>query len=247
MSSGTSSAPARKRAGIIQSNYIPWKGYFDFIASVDEFVVFDDVQYTRRDWRNRNRIKTKDGLKWLTVPVEAKGHYSESVSAIRVAGHRWVDEHLASLRHAYGRAPFFGQEWPWIERSYESCRSLELLSEINISLIAAICGRLRIRTPIRRSSEFEAVPGKNERLISLCKQLCATEYLSGPAARGYVDEQLWQRSNIRVYYKSYAGYPEYSQVHGPFEHGTTVLDVLFHTGPDAERYIRSARDVEPAV
>lgn len=232
--------PSSKRVGIIQSNYVPWKGYFDFIASVDEFIVFDDVQYTRRDWRNRNLVKTKDGLKWLTIPVDVKGKYFQTIRETAIADAAWPEQHLAMLRHAYGRAAHFRAEWEWIEPLLHSCAGIESLTAVNVRIIEAVCRRLQIATPIRQSSEFELVEGKNERLIALCKQTGATEYLSGPAARDYVDPALWEAANVRVLYKSYEGYPEYAQLHPPFEHGVSILDLLFNTGADAARYVRSA-------
>jgi hypothetical protein len=247
MNSGISKRTCGKRVGIIQSNYIPWKGYFDFISCVDEFILFDDVQYTRRDWRNRNKIKTKDGLKWLTVPVESKGNYFARVNEIRLLDHKWIDEHKSSLRHAYGRAPYFHEEWPWVESAYETCRKLSHLSDVNATFIHAICSRLGIGTAIRSSSEFEILEGKNERLISLCLQAGAKEYVSGPAAREYIDERLWSAAGISVSFKSYAGYVEYPQVHGQFEHGVTVLDLCFNVGGQAGKYYKSAIDVEPAA
>ncbi len=231
------------RVGIIQSNYIPWKGYFDFIDSVDEFVLFDEVQYTRRDWRNRNRIKTKDGLKWLTIPVEVKGKYDQRVSETRISDKRWAHEHASSLRHAYGKSPHFREEWTWIEPLYEESASVDFLSSVNELFIRAIRDRLSIQTPIRLSSEFDLPDGKNERLISICKQLGAAEYLSGPAARGYIDESLWTAAGIRVTYKSYDDYPEYAQPYPPFEHAVSIVDLLFNTGPQAPSYIKGTADV----
>jgi hypothetical protein len=229
----------RKRVGIIQSSYIPWKGYFDFIASVDEFVIFDDVQYTRRDWRSRNRIKTKDGVKWITVPVETKGRYLANVDQIPLAGTEWVDEHMATLRHAYGKAPHFRDEWPWISETYEAFRSMTHLSQVNVVFIRAIVQRLGIPTPIRLSSEFKIVPGKNERLLSICEQVGADAYLSGPAAQDYIDEMLWDSHGIKVAYKSYEGYPEYPQLHGSFEHAVSILDLFVHVGPESSQYFRA--------
>jgi hypothetical protein len=243
MSSETSEALAHKRVGIIQSNYIPWKGYFDFIASVDEFVFLDDVQYTRRDWRNRNRIKTQRGLSWLTIPVDAKGNYLEPIDRIRIADPNWVDEHLGTLRHAYARAAHFKQEWEWIEPLYRSVQSMELLSAVNRRLTEGICRRLNIETPFRLSRDVATVHGKNERLLAICRALGATEYLSGPAARPYIDETAWNAAGIKVLYKSYEGYPEYPQLHGTFEHHVTVLDVLFNTGNDAQRYLTGHESV----
>lgn len=236
-----------KRVGIIQSNYIPWKGYFDFIDAVDEFVLLDDVQFTRRDWRNRNKIKTKNGLQWLTVPVEVKGKYFQSIDETRIADPRWVDEHLSALRHCYGRAPHFRDAWPWVEDLYRSCSSLEYLSQVNATLIRGIADRLGIATPIRTSREFQLVDGKNERLIGICLQAGGSEYLSGPAARDYIDQGVWNAAGIRVKFKSYAGYPEYPQINGDFEHGVTVLDLIFNTGDESRRYLKSTTDVEPAL
>jgi hypothetical protein len=231
---------------IVQSNYIPWKGYFDLIASVDEFVLFDDVQYTRRDWRNRNKIKTKDGLRWLTVPVEVKGKYFQAIDETRTTGDEWIEEHLAGLHHTYARCRHFKTEWEWIEPLYRSLSGTEHLSVINRRLIEAVCARLSIPTPLRSSRDVPHGDGKNERLIDICLALNAGAYVSGPAARPYIDATLWQKNGVAVFFKSYDGYPIYEQLHGPFEHGVTVLDLLFHTGPDAPHFIRSSPDVVPA-
>jgi hypothetical protein len=231
----------RKRLGIIQSNYIPWKGYFDFIASVDEFVLLDEVQYTRRDWRNRNKIKTNDGLRWLTIPVDTKGKYDESIDSILVAGHEWTASHAAALRHAYGRAPHFRAEWPRIEGLYEMARGIERLSEINVLFLQSLCERLGISTLIRSSRDYATTGGKNERLISICKAAGATAYLSGAAAKDYLDSTLWSQEGISVEFKSYDVYPEYPQLYGDFVHGVTVLDVLFNTGSEARSFVVTQR------
>ncbi|HTX02776.1 MAG TPA: WbqC family protein [Candidatus Acidoferrales bacterium] len=227
-----------KSVGIIQSNYIPWKGYFDFIASVDEFVLLDEVQYTRRDWRNRNKIKTADGLRWLTIPVDVSGKYTQSIDQTRIAEPGWAHEHLASLRHAYARAPRAKEQWGWIEGLYETAAALPLLTSVNELFIRAITERLGIATKISRSSEYAGTPGKNERLMAICRQAGATVYLSGPAASSYIDHALWNEQGITVEFKSYQGYPEYPQLHGPFEHGVTILDLFFNLGDEAAAYFR---------
>ena len=227
-----------KRLGIIQSNYIPWKGYFDFIASVDEFVLLDEVQYTRRDWRNRNKIKTADGLRWLTIPVDVSGKYTQRIDETAIADDRWATEHLASLHHAYARAAHAKPEWPWIESLYREAKSLPLLSDVNELFTRAIAQRLGIRTRIARSTDYTASAGKNERLLSICEEAGADTYLSGPAAAGYLDISQWNARGIAVEFKTYDGYPEYPQLHGSFEHGVTVLDLFFNLGPDAVAYFR---------
>src|SRR5438477_4365331 len=137
-----------KTVAIVQSNYIPWKGYFDLIRESDEFVLYDDVQYTRRDWRNRNKIKTADGVQWLTIPVDVKGKYLQLIRDTKVSDHTWADNHWTRIRHAYGKAPHFKDHEPLIAGLYTAAAALEFLSEINERFIRAICGVLGIHTTI---------------------------------------------------------------------------------------------------
>ncbi len=227
-----------RRVAIIQSNYIPWKGYFDILRAVDEFILFDDVQYTRRDWRNRNRIKTAHGLKWLTIPVQVKGHYEQRIRDTLVDGDAWRETHWKTLLHHYGDAPHFGAYRAALEEAYHGCRE-ERLSAVNRRFLECVMGLLGIETPLRWSWEYEVCDGKTERLVSLCRQAGATEYVSGPAARAYIDARQFEEAGIALTFVDYAGYPEYPQSHPPFEHGVTVLDLLFHTGPDAPRYLKA--------
>lgn len=229
-----------KRLGIIQSNYIPWKGYFDFIAGVDEFVLLDEVQYTRRDWRNRNKIKTPDGLRWLTIPVDVSGKYTQRIDETRIADPHWASEHLATLRHAYARAPHMKDQWPWIEELYHRAAGLELLTDVNELFIRAVCERLGVTTKISRSTDYHTTEGKNERLIGICVAAGADAYVSGPAAATYLDVPCWNQRGIAVEFKTYDGYPEYPQLHGPFEHGVTVLDLFFNAGTGAAALFRQA-------
>lgn len=225
-----------KTVTIVQSNYIPWKGYFDLIRRSDVFVLFDDVQYTRRDWRNRNRIKTHEGLKWLTIPVEVKGKYIQKIRDVRIADPRWHNEHWKTLSHAYARAPFFKAYADQIEALYRHANS-EWLSEVNRHFIEGICELLGIRAEIHWSWEFIRHEGKSERLFGICRELDATCYLSGPAAKSYLDLELFDNAGISVEWMDYSGYPEYPQLYGAFEHGVTVLDLIFNTGPEAGRYL----------
>jgi hypothetical protein len=228
-----------KTIAISQSNYIPWKGYFDMIARVDEFVLYDDVQFTRRDWRTRNQIKTAQGLKWLTIPVQSKGNYHAKINTIRVADKNWAAEHWQSLRHSYTRAPFFKDYAPAVEELYQSAAQEDLLSKVNYVLIEGLCRLLGVKTKLSWSMEFQLEEGKNERLISICLQAGATRYLSGPAAKSYVDESQFRERGIEILWMDYSGYPEYPQLFGDFEHAVSVLDVLFNTGPSAAYYIRA--------
>jgi hypothetical protein len=233
-----------KRIAILQSNYLPWKGYFDLIASVDEFVLYDCVQYTRRDWRNRNKIKAPGGPRWITVPVQVKGRYHQTIDETHLAGEAaWVHKHVAMIRHNYARAGAFAQEFAWFESVLEAAPRTTI-SALNRHLIEAICRRLGIATRIRSASEFDLAEDRNERLLQICRQSGAGEYVSGPAAKAYLGEALLGRHGITVRWKSYAGYPEYEQPHPPFEHRVSIIDTLLCTGSEARRYISSAQAFE---
>jgi len=226
------------RAAISQSNYIPWKGYFDLIHLVDEFVLFDTAQYTRRDWRNRNRIKTANGPEWLTIPVVAKGRYLQSVQATEIEDSSWAKRHWTALSHAYARARYFPTYRKQFEELYLGHHE-NLLSQVNYRFLIAICGMLGIKTRFSWSSGYPAIEGKTERLVEWCKLLNATEYLTGPAARDYINESLFANAGIKVVYMDYSGYPEYLQLHPPFEHGVSIVDLIFNEGPDSTRYMKS--------
>jgi WbqC-like protein family len=226
-----------KRVAIVQSNYIPWKGYFDMIAAVDEFILYDDMQYTKRDWRNRNLIKTPQGMQWLTVPVLVKGKYDQKIRDTKIEGTDWATMHWKALNQNYRRAPHFVEVTSWLEPIYCSAPFV-YLSDLNRHLIEAICTYLGITTRISNSWDYALGDGKTERLAGLCAQAGGTEYISGPAARDYVDEKMFSDSGIKLTWFDYAGYPEYPQLWGEFSHGVTVLDLLFNCGKDAPRYMR---------
>jgi WbqC-like protein len=229
---------AGKRVAIVQSNYIPWKGYFDLINSVDEFILFDDAQYTVRDWRNRNKIKTAHGIMWLTIPIEVKGKFHQKIHEARVGDLSWQTKHWKSITQAYGKAQYFNQYRMCLEELYR-CPSAQHLSEINYRFLSALCSLLGIRTPLTWSSDYELVPGKTERLVALCQQAGATEYVSGPAAKNYLDETLFAKAGIGVRWMNYSEYPEYLQLFPPFEHAVSVIDLLLNEGPNAWRYMKS--------
>lgn len=227
-----------KVVAIIQSNYIPWKGYFDIINMVDEFVLYDDMQYTRRDWRNRNKIKTPNGLIWLTIPVEVKGKYFQKINETVINDPSWARQHWEAIRHNYAKAKYFKQYKDVFEELYLTMNE-NYLSKVNHKFIQAINKLLGITTNVTFSSDYELVEGKTERLVGLCKTLGATEYISGPAAKDYVVDSLFEQENIKLSWMDYSNYPEYTQMYPPFEHGVTVLDLLFNEGEQAPRFMKS--------
>ncbi len=227
-----------RRIAIMQSSYIPWKGYFDLIRSVDHVVLYDDMQFTRRDWRSRNRIVTAQGLQWLSVPVEVKGKFNQRICDTRIADPRWHAKHWRTLQHAYARAPFFIQYRDALESTYASLAGEFSLSSVNRRLTEMICKLLGIDTPFSWSMDHPQRPGRNDRLLSLCQHLGADEYLSGPSARAYLDTGLFASAGVSVLFADYRGYPVYPQGTEDFEHAVTALDLLFNTGPDAVSHMK---------
>jgi hypothetical protein len=228
-----------KRVAIVQSNYIPWKGYFDLIAAVDELILFDDMQYTRRDWRNRNLIKTPRGLKWLTIPVEVKGKFHQKICDVRVSDGNWGRRHWDVLRQNYHKTPFFGALQEPLAGLYLGGAMPASLSQINHRFITFVCDLLGIKTTIKWSMDYWPVAdGKTERLVALCQQAGATGYLSGPSALEYIDAKQFEDAGVGLEFADYSGYPEYPQSYGSFEHGVSVLDLLFNTGPEAKKHMK---------
>ncbi|MGN6868500.1 MAG: WbqC family protein [Solirubrobacteraceae bacterium] len=231
------------RVAIVQSNYAPWKGYFDLIASVDAFVLYDEVQYTRRDWRNRNRIKTSAGLRWLTVPVEVKGRYHQRIDETLVADRGWARSHLDLLEHAYAAAPHRGLLRGSIGEAYADAARHQRLSDVNRTLLEAFCAHLGITTPLLWSTDIDRPESQSGdrrtgSLLAICVALGAREYVSGPSAREYLDEQAFKAAGVDVRWADYGGYPEYPQPYPPFAHDVSVLDLLLCTGDDAANYLR---------
>ena len=225
-----------KKIAISQSNYIPWKGYFDLINKVDEFILYDDAQYTRRDWRNRNKLKTPQGLKWLTIPVDVKGKYFQKINETKISDKGWGVKHWQQIKQNYAKAKNFKKYKDIFEELYLSCKE-EYLSEINHKFIITINQILGIKTKIRFSSEFKIYGDQTEKLINICKQCNATIYISGPAAKSYFNEQLANKENIQVKWMNYENYKEYEQLHPPFEHGVTILDLILNA--DTTEFMKS--------
>lgn len=224
------------RIGVIQSSYVPWRGYFDFIANVDAFVFHDDIQYTKGDWRNRNRIKTKKGTEWLTVPVHYK-KVSQLICETSIdPSTAWQQKHLRKVQESYREAPYVNVALD-ILASVQVTKA-ETISNLNIELTKRICNYLCITTPLIASSELSLVGAKTDRLIDLLKKLNATTYLSGPNADAYLNKEAFRQNGIRLEYKSY-DYDPYPQLWGSFEGAVTVLDLIANCGPDAKAHIRS--------
>lgn len=228
-----------KTVAISQSNYIPWKGFFDMINSVDEFVIYDDMQFTKRDWRNRNQIKTANGLLWLTIPVKVKGKFHQKIYETEIETTDWADKHWKTIQMAYSKAPYFKMQSERFAALFESASKMQFLSDVNELFLQEICKILEIKTPLLHSRDFNLHEGKTERLVGLCQDLKASTYVSGPAAKDYIVREQFLNAGIDLKWMNYSNYPVYPQIHGEFTHGVSVLDLMFNVGPDFKKYMKS--------
>lgn len=229
-----------KRVAINQSNYVPWKGYFDLIHDVDIFLFYDDIQFTIRNWRNRNKIKTQSGLIWLTIPVG--NNRNRLICEVKIDDKRWQSKHLKTLNHFYCKAPFFKDYQGFLEEIYlkNEWNDLSKLNQFIIQKIAK--DYLGIKTVFLHSSDFSVYGHKQDRLINLLKSVKADIYISGPAANAYLEPERFKQESVELIWKDYSGYPEYPQFYPPFEHQVSIFDLLFHTGPRAPYYIWGWRE-----
>lgn len=225
------------KVAISQSNYIPWKGYFDNIAQVDVFVLYDDMQYTKRDWRNRNKIKTAQGAKWLSVPVQVKGKFHQKINETFISDSNWKEKHLDRLLQNYRKAKCFKEVETFVKNLYTNCNG-ETISEVNTYFLKSICDHLGIGTKIIHSSDFELAEEKTQRLVDICKALNATEYYTGAAAKSYMNEDMFNKERIEVKYFDYSNYTPYDQLYGEFDHHVTILDLIFSEGKNAKSFLK---------
>jgi hypothetical protein len=222
------------KVAVIQSNYIPWRGYFDIMHDADVFVFYDDVQYTVNDWRNRNRIKTANGVIWLTIPVG--GQNDRRICDVEIQDRSWARKHWMTIEQSYRRAPGFRRYGDLFREIY--ARPWQSLSELNQTLTRTIAvDMLGIRTRIRDSREFPLEGKAGDRLLMLLGHIGATEYISGPAARAYLDVDRYARAGVTVHWKDYGTYPAYPQLHGGYAPGLSVVDLLMNCAERSSDYV----------
>ena len=221
---------------ILQPSYLPWRGYFHLIQKADVFVFYDDVQYDKHGWRNRNRIKTTDGPRWITVPVSARGNVEAGlpINQVRIADDRWPAKHLNTIRQAYANAPHIDRCLSVIEPHL--LRGEESLAELTIGLTIALSEELGISTEFVRSSELGLQEARMDRLMGVLDWVGASHYISGPSAEAYLDESRLTHAGISLEYMVY-DYPEYRQLHPPYEPQVSIIDLLAMEGGHAPRFI----------
>jgi len=222
---------------ILQPSYIPWRGYFDQIRRADVFVFYDDIQYDKHGWRNRNQIKTHQGKQWLTIPVHAKGAtLGTQIKDVRIDWSKpWAKSHLKALTISYSKAPYFKDYVPLLESFYQQRH--EFLADFTIQTSKTLACELGFTsTRFLRSSELSNIEGQGtDRVISILKHLGATHYISGPSAIEYMEPEKFDAIGITFEYMQY-NYREYSQLHPPYDPFVSILDLLFMTGSEAGSY-----------
>ena len=214
------------KVAVLQSNYIPWKGYFDLINEVDLFIFYDEVQYTKNDWRNRNRIYTKNGLQWLTIPIAADA-VKGKISEVTLQPEKWQQLHFKSLQLGYKSAPCFLQLEELIN-DYLIRKQWNSLKDLNQYLIKTIATKIGITTKFEDSTKYNLTGDRVTRLLNLIKQTGASAYISGPSAKNYLDgyEKVFHENNIELSYKFYPDYKEYKQLSVPFEQHVSIVDII---------------------
>jgi len=226
-----------KKVAILQSNYIPWKGYFDLMNMVDVFIFHDDLQYTKSDWRNRNLIKTPNGPKWLTIPCGTNEH--RLICDVELKDSSWQLSHWASIKTNYAHSEYFKNYQSFFEEIYLGTQWRNL-SEMNQAIIIRIArDLLGISTEFEDSRKYFLTQRKAERVKELLIKADATEYISGPAAKDYLSEEFLAEAGIQLTWMDYNNYPEYPQLHPPFTHQVSIIDLLFNTGERAVNFMKS--------
>jgi hypothetical protein len=225
-------------AVVLQPGYIPWLGFFDQLRRADVFVYYDDVQYDKHGWRNRNRIKTQAGPLWLTVPVRHSGLGSPRILDIEIDPRTpWPRKHVATIRQSYAGAPFLGQYLPAFEELLH--RRWDRLVDLDIAVVGLMAGWLGLTRRIERSSALNIAGEKSERLLNICRHLSASTYLSGAAARDYLDVPLFEQMGVRVEWQQFQ-HPVYPQQHGAFIPYLSALDLILNCGTDAHDVLAAA-------
>jgi len=224
-------------AFIHQPGYLPWLGFFDKLARCDKFVVYDDVQFAKGEFNNRNRIRTEDGWRWLTVPVVH--NHTQMIKDILISGDRWSDNHIKNITHNYRNAPYFKDFMPGIEQAISASSDREPLIELDMRLTEVLAEILGIKVKVVRSSEFtyhQEGEGKNEKIVSMCKHVGADTYLSGQGGKGYIDESVFSKAGVKVVWHDYK-HPEYEQMFEGFQPFMSVIDLIFNSGPEEAKRI----------
>jgi len=231
------------RIAIIQSCYIPWKGFFDLIGRCDQYVIYDSAQFVKGHWHNRNRIKAAAGTKWLTIPVKTSGRLGQRIRDVEIS-EKWAEQHWTKIKQAYREAAYFADYADTTRSWYEQADATNSLSEVNAIFISGIASLLNLTTRITSDCDYRVEGAPNEKVLAIVRNAGADRYLSGPSARSYIDDSMFAASGVNVEWMEYGPYKPYKQLHGDFVHEVSSIDLLFNTGPEAVHYFRPVPSLE---
>jgi hypothetical protein len=220
---------------ITQPNYIPWKGYFSCMENVTDLVLYDNVQYTKRDWRNRNYLISPLGPKLLSIPVYTKGKYFQKINEVKVSNEKWFISHWKFIETNYSKSKYFDKYEDIFKKIYFNFET-DLLSDINFIFLKKIIDLLEIKINIHKSSDLNIDGDRNTKLLNICKFLNADTYLSGPSAKCYLDENMFNINGIKVEYHNYNNFKKYKQNWNGFYHYVSILDMFFNLGDNIKKY-----------
>ena len=226
-----------KRIALLQSNYIPWIGYFDIVNNVDVFVIYDSVQYTKNDWRNRNRIKTVNGPIWLTIPISVSKIGTQSIRDAKIVSSQWAKKHWKSIELAMGKCPYFDlyrdQWFDW----YEIAGELDQLHDVNVLFFKGVCEQMGIKSTILFDTDVSfSGQTASEKIASICESLNADVYVTGPSGLDYMNVDVFAGKGIGVDVIRYDYHP-YKQLHGEYIANVSTLDLLANIGPDSRTHL----------
>ncbi len=228
-----------KVISIIQPSFLPWRGYFQIISQSDGFVFYDDVQYDKHGWRNRNQIKTASGPQWITVPVLSKGKSEQPIFAAQIDNtSQWGKKIIKSVAVSYKKAAYFDLYFEWFSKILN--QKWESISALNIQLTKEISYFLEIKTAFYLSSELKIPHGDpTQRLVEICKSFSANTYVSGPSAKAYIGNgEKFTKAGVHLEYASYQ-MPPYTQLFGPFFPTASIIDLLFNEGPNSKEFLKN--------
>lgn len=223
-----------RRICIIQSAYIPWRGFFDLIDRCDEYIILDGAQFVKGHWQNRNRVRGPAGPAWLSIPVVTADRLGQSIEQVVVSDRAWAETHWRKLAIYYANAPYFSVLAPHLKSLYAAAGQFERLTDINETLIRGIIALLGIETRLVRDHTYDPQGGRTDRVVDICIKAGATHYLTGPSARAYLDETPFTDAGITVEWMDYPSYPRYPQGQADYDPALSIVDLLFNAGTERE-------------
>jgi len=214
---------------IQQPESFPWLGYFDKILSVDKIIILDNVQYKKRYFENRNKVRTFQGWTWIVTPVRTKGRFKQKIMDVEIDNSRpWQQKIVSTLKFNYKKTPF------WNDGGEELCHLISKphnnLSDFNLSVILFFMSKLNIHKPYCKASSLDTEHSGSQLILEICQKVKTKKYLSGKDGINYLDERIFDDNNIKVIYQGFS-HPEYTQFHGEFIPNMSIADLYFNHGP----------------